>query len=320
MSRVEIVEVGPRDGIQSVPTWIPTDDKLALIHALLDAGVRRMEIGSFVSPKAIPQMRDIAEIIRRLDPPGDARPMTLVPNLKGAKLAVAAGMKEIIFVISMTESHNQSNVRRPVAQSIEELKALLEEVDADGELCMRVDLSCVFDCPFEGRVDEKQVLENIERIVSIRQGMEIGLCDTTGFALAGHVREIFETCARAFGDAAGWAFHCHDTAGFAVANVLAAFEAGVRTFDASVAGLGGCPFAPGATGNVATEDLIYLFHRLGVDTGIDLQRYLQACAVAAAFPDGVTGGHVRQIPPERIASCFKGSDPLKTSRTLAEQK
>lgn len=302
MSAVEIVEVGPRDGVQSVPTWIPTEKKLALINALFDAGVRRMEIGSFVSPKAIPQMRDIAEIIQRLERREGARPMTLVPNLKGAKLAVAAGMQEIIFVISMTESHNQSNVRRSVAQSIDELKTLLEDVDPEARLRMRVDLSCAFDCPFEGRVHESQVLKNIERIVSIRKGMELGLCDTTGFALATHVRGLFNSCMEQFKGDALWAFHCHDTAGFAVSNVLAAYETGVRTFDASVAGLGGCPFAPGATGNVATEDLIYLFHRLGVDTGIDLEKYLKACELAVAIPDGVTGGHVRQLPLKRIAS------------------
>lgn len=303
---VEIVEVGPRDGVQSVPTIIPTEQKLELINALLDAGVRRIEIGSFVSPKAIPQMQDIAEIISRLNSRDGVRPMTLVPNLKGAKLAVTAGMKEIIFVVSMTESHNQSNVRRSVAQSVEELETLLEEVDSECRLRMRVDLSCSFDCPFEGRVPESDVLGHIEKIVAIRNGMEIGLCDTTGFALSRHVSGLFRSCMREFGDRASWAFHCHDTAGFALANVLAAFEAGVRTFDASVAGLGGCPFAPGATGNVATEDVVYLFHRMGIETGIDLDRYLDACPIASGFPDGVTGGHVRHIPRARIVSSVRG--------------
>lgn len=308
MSSVEIVEVGPRDGVQSVPTFIPTEDKLRLINGLLDAGVKRVEIGSFVSPRAIPQMQDVAEVIARLGRRGreGVRPMTLVPNLKGAKLAVAAGIKEIIFVLSMTESHNQSNVRRSVAQSIEELRTLLQEVDAAGGLRMRIDLSCAFDCPFEGRVPESVVLGRIAEIASIRRGMELCLCDTTGFALASHVRELFGRCIRGFGDQASWAFHCHDTAGFALANVLAAYEAGVRTFDASVAGLGGCPFAPGATGNVATEDLVYLFHRMGIDTGIDLERYLDACAIATGFPNGVTGGHVRHIPRARIVSSIGG--------------
>lgn len=309
VSGVEIVEVGPRDGVQSVPTFIPTDTKIELIRGLIDAGVRRLEIGSFVSPRAIPQMRDITDIIRALGTPDGVRPMTLVPNLKGARLAVAAGMEEIIFVISVTESHNQSNVRRSVAQSIDELKMLLEDVDADGRLRMRIDLSCAFDCPFEGRVPETAVLGNLERIVNIRQGMEIGLCDTTGFALAGHVRSLFGRSLREFGDAATFAFHCHDTAGFALANVLAAYDAGVRTFDASVAGLGGCPFAPGATGNVATEDLVYLFHRMGIDTGIDLERYLDVCALATALPDGVTGGHVRQIPRKRIVQSIRDGAP-----------
>jgi hydroxymethylglutaryl-CoA lyase len=310
MSSVEIVEVGPRDGVQSVPSFIPTEEKLKLINGLLDAGVERIEIGSFVSPRAIPQMRDIAEIISRLGSRRGVRPMTLVPNLKGARLAVAAGMKELIFVISMTESHNQSNVRRSVARSIEELRALLQEVDACGELRMRIDLSCAFDCPFEGRVPESVVLGHVEKIVAIREGMELGVCDTTGFALASQVRYLFRRCLREFEGQATWAFHCHDTAGFALANVLAAHEAGVRTFDASVAGLGGCPFAPGATGNVATEDVVYLFHRMGVDTGIDLERYLDACAIAGGIPDGVTGGHVRHIPRARIVSSIIGNGNL----------
>ena len=303
---VEIVEVGPRDGVQSVPAFIPTEQKLGLINALLDAGVKRIEIGSFVSPKAIPQMQDGVEIIFRLGSREGVRPMTLVPNLKGAKLAVTAGMKEIICVISMTESHNQSNVRRSVAQSVEELKTLLEQVDAGAKLCMRVDLSYAFDCPFKGRVPESVVLGHIGKIVASRSGMELGLCDTTGFALSQQVSGLFRSNIREFGDRASWAFNCHDTAGFALVNVLAAFEPGVRTFDAPVAGLGGCLFAPGATGDAAAEDVVYLFHRMGIDTGIDLERYLDACAIACGFPGGVTGGHVRHIPRQRIVSSLRG--------------
>ena len=302
MTAVEIVEVGPRDGIQSVSTWVPTETKVALIRALARAGVRRMEVGSFISPKAIPQMRDAEDVVSMLgDLPG-VRTMALVPNSKGAQRAIAAGVEEIIFVISMSEAHNQSNVRRPIAQSLEDLRLLLEEVDAEGRLRMRVGLATSFDCPFDGRVDEAQVLGNVERIVSIREGMELVLSDTTGMALPSHVADLARRCLTDFGDAASWGFHGHDTAGFCIANVLAAYEVGIRTFDGSVAGLGGCPFAPGATGNVATEDLIYLFHRMGVDTGIDLDRYLEACELALQLPDGVTGGHARIIPRERLKS------------------
>ena len=144
------------------------------------------------------------------------------------------------------------------------------------------------------------MLANIERIVAIRQGMELVLSDTTGMATPDQVRALVAECLKSYGDVATFAFHGHDTAGFCVANVLAGLDAGLRIFDGSVAGLGGCPFAPGATGNVATEDLVYLFHRMGLDTGIDIARYLEACEIALSFPDGATGGHARIIPRKRL--------------------
>jgi hydroxymethylglutaryl-CoA lyase len=313
MDSVEIVEVGPRDGVQSVGTWIPTETKVALIEALIAAGVRRLEVGSFISPKAIPQMRDGEAVVQALPPHPGVRKMALVPNTKGAQRAIAAGIKEIIFVISMSEAHNQSNVRRPIAQSLEDLRLLLEEVDAEGRLGMRIGLATSFDCPFDGRVAEAQVLANVERIVAIREGMELVLSDTTGMAIPAHVRGLAQTCIERFGDAASFAFHGHDTAGFCVANVLVALEAGIRVFDGSVAGLGGCPFAPGATGNVATEDLVYLFHRMGLETGIDLERYLEACELAKALPDGATGGHAGKIPLARLSQSL-----ADTGRAAAE--
>ena len=288
MDSVQIVEVGPRDGVQSLSTWVPTETKVALIEALIAAGVSRLEVGSFISPKAIPQMRDAEAVVQALGPHPGVRKLALVPNTKGARRALQAGIDEIIFVISMSESHNQSNVRRPVAQSLDDLQRLLEEVDGEGRLKMRIGLATAFDCPFEGRVGEAQVLANVERIVGIRQGMELVLSDTTGMATPDHVGALFETCMGQFGDAASWGFHGHDTAGFCIANVLAAHAAGVRTFDGSVAGLGGCPFAPGATGNVATEDLVYLFHRMGIDTGIDLEGYLEVCSLALSLPANLT--------------------------------
>lgn len=301
MTSVELVEVGPRDGMQSIDTWVETETKVQLIQALIKAGVKRMEVGSFVSPKAIAQMQDTHQVVQAIAPfPADVRPMALVPNTKGARRAIDAGISEIIFVISMTDAHNERNVRRPVAQSMEDLRVLLEEVDADHQLKMRIGLACSFDCPFDGRVDEAQVLRNIEQIVKIRPGMELVLSDTTGMAVPSHVGGLAKHCMENFGDVATWAFHGHDTAGFAVANVVAGFEAGLRIFDGSVAGLGGCPFAPGATGNVATEDLVFLFEAMGVDTGIDIDLFLDACELAIALPDGVTGGHARTISRERL--------------------
>lgn len=304
MSDIEICEVGPRDGLQSVPKWVPTETKVALIRALLDSGIKVLEVGSFVSPKAIPQMQDINEVLAQLGPlPKDVKALALVPNAKGARRALDAGVTDLEFVISMTDSHNQSNVRRPTAQSIADLKELLQEVDDQRRLKVRVGLACTFDCPFEGRTPERQVLSNAEKILAIRDDIELTLSDTTGMATPDHVGAMAKQALDQFGTEPNWALHVHDTAGFAIANIYAAYQSGIRIFDASVAGLGGCPFAPGATGNVATEDVVYFFERMGVRTGIDLEKLIEACAIAESLPEGVTGGHARKIQRERrIAS------------------
>ena len=316
MDRVEIVEVGPRDGVQSVPTWIATESKIALVKALIGAGVRRLEVTSFISPKAIPQMQDAEDVVAGLGEHPGVRKMALIPNSRGAARAIAAGIDEIIFVVSMSEAHNQSNVRRPIAQSLDDLEMLLKEVDAEGRLKMRIGLATSFDCPFDGRVAEADVLRNIERIVGIRPGMELVLSDTTGMATPDHVKGLAGEAVRQFGDRASFGFHGHDTAGFCVANVLAAYEAGLRVFDGSVAGVGGCPFAPGATGNVATEDLVYLFHRMGIDTGIDLAAYLEVADAAARIPDGQTGGHARIMPRQRLLASLP--ERFRPKRAAAE--
>ncbi|MBM3488273.1 MAG: hydroxymethylglutaryl-CoA lyase [Alphaproteobacteria bacterium] len=300
MTTVEIIDVGPRDGLQSIPSFVPTETKVALIKAIVAAGIKRLEVGSFVSHRHVPQMRDTADVIRALGPMPGVRMMALVPNMRGAEDAIAAGIDEIIWVVSMSESHNRSNVRRSIRESMDDLRRLLEELDRDRRLRVRVALSTAFDCPYEGRVNEADVLGHLDYVLSIRDHLEIVLADTTGMALAPHVRGLAGECLKRYGTRARFAFHCHDTAGLAIANVLASYEAGIRVFEGSVAGLGGCPFAPGATGNVAVEDLVYLFHRMGVATGVDLEKYLEAAAFAAAIPDGVSGGHVRHLPRERV--------------------
>lgn len=299
MSTVEIVEVGPRDGLQNLATYIPTETKIAFIEAILAAGFKRLEIGSFVSPKAVPQMHDIDDVVAGLGDLGAVRAMALVPNSKGARRALEAGITELEFVISMTDSHNQSNVRRPTAASIADLESLVAEIDPEHKLKMRIGLATSFHCPFEGDTDEDQVLRNCERILSIREGFEMTLADTTGMALPDHVGRLAHRCITEFGDRATWNYHGHDTSGFGIANVLAAYEAGIRSFDGAAAGLGGCPFAPGATGNTATEDLVYLFNRMGIETGINLERLIEAAEIAARLPGAVTGGHVRSIPRHR---------------------
>jgi hydroxymethylglutaryl-CoA lyase len=300
MDRIEIVEVGPRDGLQNIPEFVPTETKVALIRALIAAGIKRMEIGSFVSPKAIPQMRDMEDVVTRLGPLNGVRGMTLVPNAQGAKRALAAGIKDIEFVISMSDAHNMSNVRRPTKASIDDLKATLSEIDPGRQLKLRIGLATSFHCPFAGTMDESHVLGTIESIVSLRDGFELALSDTTGMALPSHVKSLSSKAIKAFGRHATFTFHGHDTAGFGIANVLAGMDAGIRSFDGSVGGLGGCPFAPGATGNIATEDMVYLFSRMGIGTGIDLLKLLDAGDIAVDLPGAVTGSHARRIPRDRL--------------------
>jgi hydroxymethylglutaryl-CoA lyase len=307
MSDIEICEVGPRDGLQSVAQWVPTETKVKLIQALLDSGVKVLEVGSFVSPKAIPQMQDIVEVLAQLGPlPKDVKALALVPNAKGARRALDAGVTDLEFVISMTDSHNQSNVRRPTAQSIADLKELLQEVDDKRQLKVRVGLACTFDCPFEGKTPERQVLAHAEKILAIRDDIRLTLSDTTGMATPDHVASMAKQAMAAFGDGPEWALHVHDTAGFAIANIYAGYQQGVRIFDASVAGLGGCPFAPGATGNVATEDVVYFFERMGVSTGIDLEKLILAGDIAESLPGAMTGGHARKIQKHRRIASLAG--------------
>jgi hydroxymethylglutaryl-CoA lyase len=303
MDQVELVEVGPRDGLQNIGPFVPTEAKVALIKALVGAGYKRMEIGSFVSPAAIPQMRDMADVITGLGShlkQHGVIGMTLVPNAKGAHRAIASGIKEMEFVISMSDAHNRSNVRRPTSESIADLKATLDEIDPEKKLFLRIGLSTAFHCPFDGMMDEAAVLKTTAQIVRIRDGFELAISDTTGMALPRHVKSLCAKMIAEFKGHATFNFHGHDTAGFGIANVLAAADAGIRSFDGSVGGLGGCPFAPGATGNIASEDMAYLFQRMGVSTGIDLEKLLDAAKIAVALPGAITGGHARAIPRGRL--------------------
>jgi hydroxymethylglutaryl-CoA lyase len=292
MDRVHVAEVGPRDGFQSIGPFIPTEIKIELIESLAASGFTRMEVGSFASPTLLPQMADIRAILEAAVRLPQLRPAVLVPNLRGAELALAAGAQNLVTVVSATESHNQSNTRRAVATSLAELREILCRAPRDG--LIRYNIATSFHCPFEGAVDAARVLAIIEDALAARSDIEIGLCDTIGKAMPHEVTALFRRCMEAFPGCV-WAFHAHDTYGFGVANVLAAHAAGVRIFDGAVAGLGGCPFAPGASGNVATEDVVYAFDRMGVATNIDLEKLLQAGDRAAGLPGADTGGHVRKL-------------------------
>lgn len=297
---IEICEVGPRDGFQPIPTWIPTERKIALVEALLGAGLTRVETGAFVSPRHVPQMKDTGEVHAKVTRPPGARLSALIPNLRGAEAAFAADVADLVYVFSISESHNHANVRRDVAASLEDLTRVVERGADQPGFRLRVNLATVFDCPFEGRIAEDAVWRALETVAALGADLEFGLCDTTGRALPDHVEDVCAGAAeRVAGDGISYAFHGHDTFGFGVANALAAYRAGVRVFDASIAGLGGCPFAPGATGNTATEDLVFTFANMGVETGVNLSTLLAVADDAATIPDGMTGGHIRLVPRER---------------------
>ncbi|SDK99535.1 hydroxymethylglutaryl-CoA lyase [Modicisalibacter muralis] len=304
-THVDIVEVAPRDGFQSIRAPLPTADKIRCIQALIDAGVTRLEIGSFVSPRAIPQMADIGEIVRHfIGRCPDMRFSALVPNLKGAELALASGIRELVFVVSVSQSHNQSNVRQSVAESLSNLKTIAERLRERGGTRLRLDLGTSFDCPYEGHISWQQVDAVLEQARDICQGLEleIALCDTTGRATPYQVAEHFTRLRERHDHSRlGWAFHGHDTYGMGVANALFAIHHGATALDAATAGLGGCPFAPGATGNTATEDLVYALNGGQVNTGIDLTKLLDAADAIATLPGGQVASHLRQVPRERLA-------------------
>jgi len=273
---VEICEVAPRDGFQAIQAPIATDAKIGIVRRLAAAGLTRIETGAFVSPVHVPQMADTAED------------------------AFAAGIADIVYVFSVSESHNQANVRRPVAASIDQLGAVIARGREVAGFRLRVNLATVFDCPFEGGVDPDAVFAALERVLGFGHPVEVGLCDTTGRAFPNQVATVCAAAIDRFsGSGIGWAFHGHDTFGLGVANALFAHQAGVRVFDAAAAGLGGCPFAPGATGNTATEDLVFTFANMGVATGVDLDRLLDAAEATAAVPGAQTGGHLRHVPRRR---------------------
>jgi len=296
--RVALSDVAPRDGLQSIGPFVPTATKVALVRRLHAAGIRRMEVGSFVSPRAVPQMADTAEVLAAAKELPGLECTVLVPNRKGFELALKHGAHRLGLFMSVTESHNRANLNRTREESFADLAAIVR--DTPPGVALRFNLSCAFHCPFDGVVAERDALDWVERAVALRADMEIGLADTTGNAAPDQVARVFRrTIARWTNP---FAFHGHDTYGMGVANVAAAYEAGARAFDAAAGGIGGCPFAPGATGNVAMEDVVWLFRRMGVETGVDWARLLEAADLAASVPGAQPGGRLRGVPAARKAA------------------
>jgi hydroxymethylglutaryl-CoA lyase len=274
---VKIREVGPRDGFQNEPETIATDDKVALIDALARTGLSRMEVTSFVRADVIPQLADAAQVLARVDIPEEVSVSVLVPNERGldAALAQRERIDEINVFMSASETHNRKNVNRSVAQSLAELKGVLARARAEGLRCEGV-ISTSFGCPYEGHIAPERVIELAARLRDAG-AQEIGFGDTTGMANPRQVREFFAAARGELGGELELTAHFHNTRGQGLANVLAALEAGVDSFESSFGELGGCPVPAGATGNIATEDLVSMLHEMGIETGIDLAALL-ACA------------------------------------------
>ena len=265
--RVTICEVGTRDGFQIEPGFIPTEQKIEVVDRLSATGMPKIEVTSFVSPKAVPQLRDAEEVMARITRRPGTVYSALVPNDKGAVRAVDARVDEIHTVVSASESHNLANVNMTIAESMVKLRAVAE-VARRARVAIAAGISCSFGCPFEGEVPVDRLESVVARLVELG-ARAIGLADTTGMANPAQVARVLERLMPRF-PGIEWTLHTHDTRAMAIPNVLAAMEMGVTQVDASIGGLGGCPFAPGASGNVCTEDLIHCLHAMGVDTGVDL--------------------------------------------------
>ncbi|MFY1688971.1 hydroxymethylglutaryl-CoA lyase [Plantactinospora sp. WMMB782] len=296
---VSIREVGPRDGLQNEEP-VPTEGKVRLLDLLAGTGVRRIEAVSFVHPKAIPQMADADQVWARATRAPGVRYSALVPNSKGAQRALAAGFTEIEVVVSASDTHNRRNVNRSTAESLDDIAgliALLHEAGATAEVIVATS----FGCPYEGDVDPARVAGIVDRVVA--DGADrVAFGDTTGMATPRRVRELV-TAVRNRQPDIPVLLHFHNTRGTALANLLTALDLGVTEYDASVGGLGGCPYAPGASGNVATEEVVHMLHDMGVETGVDLDALLEAAAfaerlVGRELPSGV----LRAGPRTRLTS------------------
>ena len=292
--KILVSEVGPRDGLQSIKRAMPTQAKHRWIRALAAAGLREIEVASFVPPKLLPQMADAADVVREAVKIPGLTVLALAPNLRGAQDAIAAGAHKVTLPVSASEAHSQSNLRKSVDAAIEEVGrvvAFRDGLPAGSRPGVEVGISTAFGCTLQGEVPEDFVIAVAGRLASA--GVDsIGLSDTTGYANPAQVRRLFRRLKVEVGERMGGA-HLHNTRGQGLANVVAALDEGVATFDASQGGIGGCPYAPGASGNIVTEDLVFLLEAMGFDTGIDMAKLL---AAREALKEGLPGepvyGHV----------------------------
>jgi hydroxymethylglutaryl-CoA lyase len=292
--RVTVVEVGPRDGLQNEPKPVDVPARIAFTNALLSAGLRVVEAGAFVSPKWVPQMSGTAEVLRGLVRPAGAKTPVLVPNRRGFDEARAAGAREIAVFTAASETFNRKNVNATIAESLARFAEFLPEARRDG-FWLRGYVSTCFGCPYEGAVAPDKVVEVAGRLFAMGCD-EVSIGDTIGVAVPSQVADVMGRL-RAATPAHSLAAHFHDTRGTALANVLAALDVGVEVIDSSAGGLGGCPYAPGASGNLATEDLLYMLHGMGIETGVDLARVAAASrALAPALGHALPSRYLQAGP------------------------
>ncbi|HEX8151609.1 MAG TPA: hydroxymethylglutaryl-CoA lyase [Thermoanaerobaculia bacterium] len=304
---VTIVEVGPRDGLQNEKVTIPTQAKIDYITALSDAGLRVIEAGAFVSPKWVPQMADTAEVYRNIPKdPGVDYPV-LVPNMRGLERAIEAGVRSVSIFTASSESFNKRNINMSIDESFENYAPVAARALDEG-MKVRGYVSTAFGCPYEGDVPPEKVLEVVARLFDIGC-YEVSVGDTIGVGTPMQVQGIIGMLLQVI-PASKLAMHFHDTRGTALANTLAALEMGIATFDASSGGLGGCPYAPGASGNLATEDIVYMLGSMGIETGIDLGRLVQASSIIAPYLD-------HPLPGRYLQACTRAAAPVAaTSATV----
>ena len=275
MQRLYIQEVVTRDGFQAESSFIPSADKIALINRLSQAGYAKIEVTSFTSPKAIPMLADAEEVMSKIERGPDVVYTVLIPNLKGAERALRVGVDEFNLVMSVSETHNQSNLRMTRADSAKALGDVIR-LAHDAKVAVNVSLSTSFGCPMSGMTPLSELMHWIDHFAN--EGVRgISICDTTGMANPQHVKEVCEQAQSKY-PAMEWTLHFHNTRGMGLANALAAVEVGINRFDSSLGGLGGCPYAPGATGNVCTEELVHMFDLMGYNTNINLDLLLECSA------------------------------------------
>lgn len=297
MPDVTIIDVSPRDGLQNDPKSVSTEEKATLVQMLVESGVSKVEVTSFVRQEKVPQMADASAVIKAVSSFKGLEPVALIPNLKGYERARIHQLSEINWVSSATETFNNKNIGMSIEDNLDQFKTVVKQAKSDGvKTCFSIAVS--FGCPYEGDVSEEQVLALVQEAKEAGAD-RIGIADTIGIATPDQVERLMGKVLQIASDTPV-AIHLHDTRGLGSANAYSAYQAGIRIFETAASGIGGCPFAPGAAGNLATEDLVYLFERMNIDTGVDFEKLLDAADYAASLSSKKPLGRIRHVERKKI--------------------